>query len=131
MLQSRQSIAWRGFAPRGGRAGRVGAVGFISLDTARFRGAATSWAAGTTFRAPLYGQQIGKEPVRASFRVAGDVIKEFDVKATDRENPDVNEATVRLRMGTSRVAVGFLNPDTDTKIKDKEKQRRMLYVRRI
>jgi len=65
-----------------------------------------------TIRAEVFGQQVGDQPVRASLRVNGDVLKEFAVTAT-QSAPATIEATVRLKAGTRTIAVAFLNPDTE------------------
>ena len=65
-----------------------------------------------TIRAEVFGQQVGDEPVRAALRVNGEVLKEFDVTAT-QSAPATIEAKVRLKAGTRTVAVAFLNPYTE------------------
>jgi hypothetical protein len=62
-----------------------------------------------TIRVEAYGQQAGDEPVRAALRVGFTTVKEFEVKA-DRSTPATLEAKVRLKAGTARIAVAFLNP---------------------
>ena len=62
-----------------------------------------------TIRAEVFGQQVGDEPVRASLRVDGEDVETFEVTATEQEPMKV-EARVRLRSGTRRLAVAFLNP---------------------
>jgi len=62
-----------------------------------------------TFRVETYGQQLGDEPVRAAFRLDDAEIQEFAVPG-DRSNPTKTEVKVRLKTGTTRVGVAFLNP---------------------
>jgi len=65
-----------------------------------------------TIRAEVFGQQLGDQPVRAALRVNRDVIKEFDVTATQAA-PATIEAKIRLKAGTRTIGVGFLNPYTE------------------
>ncbi len=65
-----------------------------------------------TIRAEIFGQQVGDQPVRAALRVNGQVLTEFDVKATQAA-PLTIEAKTRLKAGTRTVAVAFLNPYTE------------------
>ena len=65
-----------------------------------------------TVRAEVFGQQLGDEPVRAALRSGGDVLKEFEVTATESA-PATLETTVRLKGGTRTIGVGFLNPYTE------------------
>ncbi len=80
-------------------------------------------------RVEAFGQQLGDEPVRATVRV-GDTKKEFKVTATVSA-PQVLELKVKLKAGTRRVVVSFLNPFTDPKIADRSKNQRLLVVRDI
>ena len=75
-----------------------------------------SWARSVSFEAGEYrvrckvgGDQLGDEPVRVMLRVMGEDVKEFEVKATP-DKPEVIEAKVRVKPGTGRVGVTFLNP---------------------
>jgi hypothetical protein len=65
-----------------------------------------------TIRIEAFGQQVGDEPVRASFRVDRDILKEFTLTATESK-PATIEVSVRLKAGTRTVAVAFLNPYTE------------------
>ncbi len=65
-----------------------------------------------TIRAEVYGLQLGDEPVRAAIRVAGDIIQEFEVKATEAE-PTTIEAKARIKAGSRTISVSFLNPYTE------------------
>ena len=60
-------------------------------------------------RCKVGGDQLGDEPVRVMLRVMGDDVKEFAVKATP-DQPEVIEARLRVKPGTGRVGVKFLNP---------------------
>src|SRR4051794_29990639 len=62
-----------------------------------------------TFRATLYCENPGDEPARATFRLNDEVLREFEVKG-DRDDPTTIEEKVRLKSGTTRVSVSFLNP---------------------
>jgi hypothetical protein len=81
-------------------------------------------------RVEAYGQQVGSEPVRAALRVNRDDVKEFEVKAPESA-PATLEAKVRLKAGTARIAVAFLNPSRDPKAADPAQQPRQLVVRSI
>ena len=65
-----------------------------------------------TIRAEVFGQQLGDQPVRRALRVSGDVVNEFDLKAT-ASAPATIEAKLHLKSGTRTVAVAFLNPYTE------------------
>jgi hypothetical protein len=79
-------------------------------------------------RVQAYGLQVGDEPVRAAVRIGRNEGKEFEVKATDAA-PATLEVHTRVRTGTARVSVSFLNPFTD-KTAEPAKQRQ-LFVRSI
>jgi hypothetical protein len=81
-------------------------------------------------RVEAYGQQVGDEPVRAAVQVSRQDVKTFEVKA-EKSAPATLEAKVRLKAGTARIGVAFLNPFSDPKIEDKDKQKRLLIVRNI
>jgi hypothetical protein len=78
----------------------------------------------------VFGQQVGDEPVRGVWRVGRSFTKEFELKA-DQSAPVLLEANLRLKTGTSRVSVEFLNPYRDPKVADPDKQQRLLFVRSI
>lgn len=61
-------------------------------------------------RAEVYGVQVGPEPVRASLRVNRNELKQFDVKAKGPSSAETLESRVRIKTGTARVGVSFLNP---------------------
>ncbi|HEX4794154.1 MAG TPA: DUF1592 domain-containing protein [Humisphaera sp.] len=62
-------------------------------------------------RARVSGDQVGDEPVKVALRVGGVDVKEFDVTSR-RGQPMIIESKVRMKPGTRRVAVAFLNPYT-------------------
>ncbi|HEY7426943.1 MAG TPA: DUF1592 domain-containing protein [Gemmataceae bacterium] len=78
-----------------------------------------------TLRIEAYGEQAGDEPVRAALRINREDIKEFTVKA-EAANPETLEAKVRLKTGTARISVSFINPSGE-----KDKQKRQLVLRSI
>jgi hypothetical protein len=81
-------------------------------------------------RAEVYGQQVGEEPVRAALRLNRADLQEFEVKA-EQSAPATIEAKVRLKAGTARIGVSFLNPFSDPTIEDEKKRQRQLFVRNI
>ncbi|MCI0456790.1 MAG: DUF1587 domain-containing protein, partial [Gemmataceae bacterium] len=82
-------------------------------------------------RVEAFGQQVGEEPVRAALRLGrSTTIKEFEVKA-EAAAPATLEAKVRLKTGTNRIGVAFLNPYRDPKAEAPAKQQRQLHVRSI
>jgi hypothetical protein len=81
-------------------------------------------------RAEVYGQQVGDEPVRAALRLNRADVQEFEIKA-EQSAPATIEAKVRLKAGSARIGVAFLNPFSDPKIEDEKKQQRQLFVRSI
>jgi hypothetical protein len=102
-----------------------------TFDTIRTSSTATTAELGkvVSFEAGEYrvrcqvgGHQIGNEPVRVMLRVMGEDVKAFDIKAT-AEKPEVIEAKLRVKPGTGRVGVKFLNPSADGK--------RMLHLKSI
>ncbi len=87
-----------------------------------------------TIRITAYAQQVGDEPVKVTIRTGNQFRgggEQFEVKSTDRENPDVLEVKKRLGTGTTRVSISLDNPFTDEQIEDAAKQKRSLFVRRI
>src|SRR5262245_45499814 len=87
-----------------------------------------------TIRIQVYAQQVGDEKVKATIRTGQNRNAEgdqFEVTATDRENPQVLEVTKRLGTGTARVSISFDNPYTDEASTESVKPRRQLFVRRI
>ena len=60
-------------------------------------------------RATVYGEQLGKDPVRAVLRLGRKELKQFEVRA-EQSAPIELEFKTRLPKGTSRLSVGFLNP---------------------
>lgn len=83
-----------------------------------------------TLHVTAFGQQVGDQPVRAIVRINGEDLHEFDVTG-DRANPTRIEQKVRLKAGTKTIAVTFLNPYTDPKNSDADKNRRLLFLRGI
>jgi mono/diheme cytochrome c family protein len=65
-------------------------------------------------RLTVGGDQVDGEPVKVMLRVMGEDVKEFAVKAT-ADKPEVIEAKLKVKPGTGRVGVAFLNPDPDKK----------------
>jgi mono/diheme cytochrome c family protein len=86
-----------------------------SIATAGELGKTLSFEAGDYHvRCKVGGDQLGDEPVRLMLRVMGEDVKAFDVRATP-DRPEVIEAKVRVKPGTGRVGVRFLNPSPDGK----------------
>src|SRR5579884_3313490 len=81
-------------------------------------------------RAEVYGLQVGDEPVRAALRLNRTDLQEFVVKA-ESSAPATIEAKIRLKAGTARIGVAFLNPFSDPTIEDEKKRQRQLFVRNI
>ncbi len=77
-------------------AGEIGKV--VSFEAGEYR-----------IRCQVGGDQLGDEPVRAMLRVMGEDVKAFEVRATAAA-PEVIEAKLRVKAGTGRVGVVFLNP---------------------
>src|SRR5262249_38140451 len=77
-----------------------------------------------------FGQQVGDEPVRMAVRINGTDVQAFEVKA-EQSMPATFEVKTRLKGGSARLGVAFLNPYTDPAATDPAKQRRMLYVRGV
>jgi mono/diheme cytochrome c family protein len=91
-----------------------------STYTAAALGKAVSFDEGDyRIRCKVAAEPAGGEPVRVMLRVLGADVKEFEVKAPPA-SPEVIEAKVRMKPGTGRVAVAFLNPSADG---DRGKQR--------
>lgn len=59
-------------------------------------------------RARAFGQQAGPEPPRMEFRVDGQAIRVFDVRAVESA-PEVYETQLRLPAGKRRFAAAYLN----------------------
>ncbi|HEY7310825.1 MAG TPA: DUF1592 domain-containing protein [Gemmataceae bacterium] len=78
-----------------------------------------------TIRIEAYAEQVGEEPVRAALRINREEIKEFKVKA-EKAKPETLEAKVRLKTGSARISLSFVNPS-----EDKDKQKRQLVIRNI
>lgn len=81
-------------------------------------------------RVEAYGQQVGDEPVKASLRIGFNTAKDFDIKE-EAAAPVTLEFKTRLRAGTARIALNFLNPYSDEEVEDGNKRQRQLYVRSI
>jgi hypothetical protein len=97
-----------------------------STKTAGELGKALSFDEGTYhIRCKVAGDQAGDEPVRVMLRACGKDVKAFEVTANP-DRPAVIEATVRMKPGTGRVGVTFLNPTTP--IAGKE---RVLYLKGV
>ncbi len=80
-------------------------------------------------RVEAFGVQVGDEAVKTKVSV-GDVVKEFEVKATQAA-PATLELKVKLRTGTTRTNITFLNPYTDPNAADATKKDRQLVVKSI
>src|SRR5262245_869573 len=81
-----------------------------SITTAGELGKTVSFEAGEyRVRCKVGGDQLGGEPVRVMLRVMGEDVKAFEIKAT-ADKPEWIEAKLRVKPGTGRVGVKFLNP---------------------
>src|SRR5207244_12699358 len=84
-----------------------------STATAGELGKVVSFEAGEyRVRLTVGGEHVGTDPVKVMLRVMGEDVKAFDVKAT-ADKPEVIEAKLKVKPGTGRVGVAFLNPDAD------------------
>jgi mono/diheme cytochrome c family protein len=79
-------------------------------------------------KARVYGQQLGKEPVRFAILVDGKQEKTFEVKEEKASAARYHEVKLSLKKGKPKVAVQLLNEDADPQ--DKEKKRG-LFVNQI
>jgi mono/diheme cytochrome c family protein len=80
-------------------------------------------------RAEVYATSVGDEPVKGVLRVNGADVKTFDVKITSNKGAATVEGKLlRLKAGSTRLSVAFLNPFTDPKDAAK---RRQLHVKSI
>ncbi len=116
------------FSPRTGGETRRG-LGNVLFAKADLSGEMFCDEGEYTIRVEAFGQQVGDETVRAVVSV-GDTKKEFEVKAK-QDKPETLELKVKLKAGTNRVTVSFLNPFSDPEIEDKAKQERLLVVKNI
>jgi mono/diheme cytochrome c family protein len=82
-----------------------------SITTAGELGKVVSFEAGE-YRVRC--QVGGSEPVKVMLRVMGEDVKEFEVTAS-ADKPQVIETKLRVKPGTGRVGVAFLNPSADGK----------------
>jgi hypothetical protein len=81
-----------------------------SIRTAGELGKTVSFDEGDyKIRLKVAADKNGDEPVRAMLRAAGKDVKEFEISAPP-DKPQVIEVTVRMKPGTGRVGVAFLNP---------------------
>jgi mono/diheme cytochrome c family protein len=86
-----------------------------STATASELGKVVSFEAGEyRIRCTVGGEHVGTDPVKVMLRVMGEDVKAFDVKAT-ADKPEVIEAKLKVKPGTGRVGVSFLNPHADKK----------------
>jgi mono/diheme cytochrome c family protein len=84
-----------------------------STVTASELGKVVSFEAGEyRVRLTVGGERTENEPLKVMLRVMGEDVKSFHVTAT-ADKPEVIEATLKVRPGTGRVGVAFLNPDPD------------------
>jgi hypothetical protein len=75
-----------------------------------------------TIRIEASARLTDDEPLRAAFRIDGETIKEFEVKA-DGSSPETIELNYRIKTGSHRIAIVFLNPSKrDGEDEDKEKK---------
>ena len=89
---------------------QIGGIRVNATSTKSEIGGTTSFDAGDyVIRYKLSGDQIGDESIRVMLRVAGDDVKEYEVPAA-KDRPMTIEAKVRMKAGTSRVSLAFLNP---------------------
>lgn len=89
---------------------QIGAIQRNATSTKSELGGTISFDEGDYIvRARVAGDQIGDEPVRVMLRVAGKDLKEFEVTAP-KGRPMTIEGRLRMKSGTSRVGVAFLNP---------------------
>ena len=98
--QTRQSfdVVRTGFIATAGELGKV-----VSFEAGEYR-----------VRMKVGGERVGTDPVKVMLRVMGEDVKAFDVTST-ADKPEVIEAIIRVKPGTGRVGVAFLNPDPDRK----------------
>ncbi len=82
------------------------------------------------FRAKVYGEQAGPEPVKMAFKTDAKTIQKVDVHAT-RNAPQVYEAKIRTRGGSKRLAVAFLNDYYKSDDPDPARRDRNLVVESI
>jgi hypothetical protein len=82
-------------------------------------------------RVDVYARQVGDEKVRAALRVNRQTITELEVTSEDREKLMTLEGKVRVRGGTTRVAVGILNPFSHPDSTPESPNRRLLFMRGI
>jgi hypothetical protein len=74
-------------------------------------------------RMRAFQQQAGDEPAKMSLRVGGKEARLFDVRPGE-QRADIFETTVKLRAGTNRVAIAFVNPLSITNQPDPNTRRR-------
>ncbi len=81
-----------------------------SLNAAGELGKVISFEEGDyRIRCQVVADGVGDEPVRAQLRVAGKDVKDIEIKEK-LAKPIAVETTVRMKAGTTRVAIAFLNP---------------------
>ena len=74
------------------------------------------------FSAEVYATALGDEPVKGVIRINGNDLKPFDVKATSADKPATITGKLRMKAGSTRVSVAFLNPFVDPADKTKKRQ---------
>jgi hypothetical protein len=79
-------------------------------------------------RAEVYGKAAGKEVAKGALRVNGADLARFEAKATAAKNAATIEGKIRLKAGSARLSVAFLNPFTDPADPAKKRQ---LFVRNL
>ncbi|MGH7223767.1 MAG: DUF1587 domain-containing protein, partial [Gemmataceae bacterium] len=117
------------FSPRFGAGEQRRRLGWVLFGKGDLYGESYCDEGDYAIRVEAFGQQVGEEPVRAMVSV-GETKKAFAVKAK-RQTPETLELKVKLKAGTTRVRVSFLNPHSDPEAKDKSKKERLLVVREI
>ncbi len=106
----------------------------VEMFRDKFKNTPNSIGAGITFdegdyqiRCRVAADQAGDEPVKVQLLAAGKNLKEFEVKGPS-DKTTTEEVTVRMKQGTSRVAVVLVNP---TKDPAEGEAKRAIYVRSI
>ncbi len=83
-----------------------------------------------TIRIEASARLTDDEPARAAFRINGETIKQFEVKA-DGAAPATIEFKSRIKSGSHRIAIVYLNPskqDDEDEEKAKDKPKRELTI---
>jgi Protein of unknown function (DUF1592)/Protein of unknown function (DUF1588)/Protein of unknown function (DUF1587)/Protein of unknown function (DUF1585)/Protein of unknown function (DUF1595)/Ca-dependent carbohydrate-binding module xylan-binding/Planctomycete cytochrome C len=78
-------------------------------------------------RARAYGQQAGPEPVKMAFLIDGKPLKTITVTAVEKD-PKVYEIHAKLKKGSRKISVAFLNDYYNEKASDPSQRDRNLVV---